>query len=157
MSPPTGTPESPSHRGDFLFPFLTLLCDVLAIESAFLLSYWLRFNSGLFAQLGFAPVPPPSFERYWLGSLIMSIVWVILFASRRMYRPRRRIPPADEFLNIVKVTTIGMLIVMSAAFFYREFSYSRIVFGLIWVFGVVLIFLLRAGIASLMRKLHRRG
>jgi exopolysaccharide biosynthesis polyprenyl glycosylphosphotransferase len=149
--------DTASRRGDYLFPFLTLLCDLLAIEASFLLSYWLRFIGGIFERLGFPSVPPPSIERYWLGSAVMTVVWVMLFASRRMYRPRRRVPPADEFFNIVKVTTIGMLIVMSAAFFYREFSYSRIVFGLIWIFGIVFIFLFRAGIASLMRKLHRRG
>jgi exopolysaccharide biosynthesis polyprenyl glycosylphosphotransferase len=50
-----------------------------------------------------------------------------------------------------------MLIVMSAAFFYRDFSYSRIVFGLIWVISIPLLYLFRAGVASIERKLHRRG
>jgi exopolysaccharide biosynthesis polyprenyl glycosylphosphotransferase len=157
MSASSETARTTSGGGDYLFPFLTVLCDILAIESSFLFSYWLRFHSGLFEALGFSSVPPPPIWGYWLGSAVMTMVWALLFASRRMYRPRRRVHLADEFLNIIKSTTIGMLIVMSAAFFYRDFSYSRIVFGLIWISGIVFIFVLRGCITSLMRKLRRRG
>ena len=33
------------HRKDFFIPFLTVFVDVLAIEGAFLFSYWFRFFS----------------------------------------------------------------------------------------------------------------
>jgi exopolysaccharide biosynthesis polyprenyl glycosylphosphotransferase len=53
--------------------------------------------------------------------------------------------------------SLGMLIVMSAAFFYRDFSYSRVVFGLLWGSAILFIFTARAGVRMYERSLYRRG
>jgi exopolysaccharide biosynthesis polyprenyl glycosylphosphotransferase len=74
-----------------------------------------------------------------------------------MYRARRNVSFADELLNIVRVVSLGMLIVMSVAFFYRDFSYSRVVFGLLWCFSIVSIFAGRALVHALERRLYRHG
>jgi len=48
------------HRKDALIPLLTVLSDIVAIEGAFLFSYWLRFHSPLTdlfpVELGFPPL-----------------------------------------------------------------------------------------------------
>jgi exopolysaccharide biosynthesis polyprenyl glycosylphosphotransferase len=46
---------------------------------------------------------------------------------------------------------------MSAAFFYREFSYSRVVFGFLWGFSLLLIFLGRSIVLAVERGYYRRG
>ncbi len=74
-----------------------------------------------------------------------------------MYGVRRNVNLSDELINVVKVVSMGMLIVMSAAFFYRDFSYSRIVFGLVWGFASTGIFLGRALVRALEQRLYRRG
>ncbi len=56
-----------------------------------------------------------------------------------MYRPRRTVHFSEEFFPIVRVVAIGMLIVMAAAFFYRAFSFSRLVFGLLGLSSVILL------------------
>lgn len=123
-------------RNDLLIPLLTVLSDILAIEGAFLLSYWLRFFSPL---TGLIPVTLgiPSLEAYITGSLAVIPAWLFLFQSRRMYRARRNLYFSDEFFTIVRVVFIGMLLVMSAAFFYRAFSYSRLVFAMLGFSAVV--------------------
>lgn len=146
-----------SQRSDFLIPLLTVAVDCLAIEWSFLLSYWLRTQSGLFGQLGFVGADAPPVSAYFLGSLFIIPVWLLLFQARRMYGARRNVPLADEFINIVKVVTLGMLVVMSAAFFYRAFSFSRIVFGLLWINAVVWISLGRVLVLAFERRLYRRG
>ncbi|MBI2619626.1 MAG: undecaprenyl-phosphate glucose phosphotransferase [Ignavibacteriales bacterium] len=126
------------HRKDFLIPLLTVTSDVLAIEGAFLFSYWLRFYSPLTSvipvELGFPPI-----EAYVYGSLFVIPSWLLLFHSRGMYRARRAAYFSDEFFPILRVVFFGMLLVMAAAFFYRAFSFSRLVFALLAVTGVVLI------------------
>jgi len=146
-----------SRPGDLLIPFLAVVCDAIAIEFSFLFSYWLRFHSSLFESLGFAHVPAPPIEGYWLGSLAVVVVWLILLNARKMYGARRSVSLIDELMNIVKVGSVGMLIVMSAAFFYRDFSYSRIVFGLIWMSSITGIFIGRMFVLSLERRLYRQG
>ncbi|MBI3189100.1 MAG: undecaprenyl-phosphate glucose phosphotransferase, partial [Ignavibacteriales bacterium] len=144
------------RRNDFLIPTLAVLFDSIAIELAFLFSYWLRFRTDILSFLAVSE-DSPSLDAYVYGSLIVISVWLILFNSRSMYGARRNIALSDEFLNVVKLVSLGMLIVMSAAFFYRAFSYSRIVFGLLWIFSSTFIFIGRAVVYQIEKTLYRKG
>lgn len=146
-----------ARRSDVLIPVLTVLSDALAIEAAFLLAYWLRFRSTVFDALGFVSDQAPPLTGYVLGSFFVVMVWLVLFRSRRMYRARRNVNMSDEFFNVVRVVSLGMLIVMSAAFFYREFSYSRVVFGLVWAFAIGGITTGRFILQAAERRMYRRG
>jgi exopolysaccharide biosynthesis polyprenyl glycosylphosphotransferase len=148
---------SPGRHGDLVIPLVRVAIDAVAIESSFLLSYWIRFRSMLFEHIGFDSVTPPPIDGYLAGSAVMVVVWLLLFRASKVYRPRRRVSLSDELISIIRWGTAGMLILMSAAFLYRGFSYSRTVFALIWVTSIVLILLGRALVASLERKMHRRG
>ena len=147
---------SQSPRKDFLIPLLTVLADALAIEGAFLFSYWLRFYSP-FTNLIPVTLGVPSLEAYILGSLIVIPTWILLFHSRRMYSSRRNVFFSDEFFAIVRLVFFGMLIVMSAAFFYRAFSYSRAVFVLLGVSSVISISIARALVLRFERWWYARG
>ena len=146
-----------SRRGDFLIPLLGVVLDSAAIELAFLLSYWLRSRSGLFDWLGFTGVDAPPISAYLLGSLVIVPIWLALFQARKMYGIRRSVTLADEIINVVKIVSLGMLIVMSAAFFYRAFSYSRIVFGLLWITSIVFISSGRVLLLGIERTFYRQG
>ncbi len=74
-----------------------------------------------------------------------------------MYGARRNVAPSDEFVNIIKLVTLGMLVVMSAAFFYRAFSYSRVVFGLLWVTGIGCVVLGRVVLYNVEKLLYKSG
>jgi Undecaprenyl-phosphate glucose phosphotransferase len=145
------------RRGDFFVPLLTVLSDAIAIECAFMLSYWIRFQSTIFDTLGFVRAGAPPVQGYTLGSIFIIVIWLMLFHSRKMYSTRRNATLADEFISVVKVVSLGMLVVMSTAFFYREFSYSRVVFGLLWANSIAFVFVGRAVINAYERSLYRRG
>jgi exopolysaccharide biosynthesis polyprenyl glycosylphosphotransferase len=144
------------RRKDFLIPLLTVLSDAVAIEAAFLFSYWLRFFSPFTAffpvELGIPPL-----DAYVYGSLVVIPIWLLLFNSRSMYSPRRALYFSDEFFAIVKLVIIGMLIVMSAAFFYRAFSYSRLVFALLGLFSVAFIAAGRYALLKFEQQWYLRG
>jgi exopolysaccharide biosynthesis polyprenyl glycosylphosphotransferase len=144
------------RRNDVLIPALGVLFDALAIESAFLISYWLRFNTPILKFLTVGGEKPP-LGAYFYGSLVVIAVWLLLFQSRRMYGARRNVSLPGEFFDVVKLVSFGMLIVMSAAFFYREFSYSRLVFGLLWLTSVLLICSGRAALYRIEKTLYRSG
>jgi exopolysaccharide biosynthesis polyprenyl glycosylphosphotransferase len=148
---------STSRRGDFLIPLLTVVFDSIAIEFSFLFSYWLRFRSSVASFAGLGRIAAPPIEGYLIGSGFIILIWLLLFEARSMYGARRSVSLSDELINVVKVVSLGMLIVMSVAFFYRDFSYSRVVFGLLWVTSIVLIFSGRVAVQALERSLYRRG
>jgi Undecaprenyl-phosphate glucose phosphotransferase len=153
----THSATASTEKADFVIPLLLVLLDAIAIEAAFLFSYTLRFHTRLFDTLGFVKENAPPIQGYVLGSLVVIVIWLMLFDSRNMYAARRNVTLADELQNIVRVVILGMLIVMSAAFFYREFSYSRIVFGLLWGTAIVFIFTERFCVRVYERSLYRRG
>lgn len=125
-------------RKDFLIPLLTVVSDALATEASFLFSYWLRFYSPFTSYAEVTKGFPPLSE-YVAGSLVVIPVWLYLFNRRGMHRARRNVYFSDEFFAIVRLVFIGMLIVMAGAFFYRTFSYSRLVFGLLAFSAIVFI------------------
>ena len=144
------------RRNDFLIPTMGVLFDSIAIEVSFLLAYWLRFRTSFFEFLPLTEDTPP-LDAYILGSIIIIPIWLMLFNSRKMYGARRNIAIVDDLFTVVKVVTIGMLIVMSVAFFYRAFSYSRVVFGLLWLTSIVSILFGRIFIVQIEKSMYRRG
>jgi Undecaprenyl-phosphate glucose phosphotransferase len=146
-----------SRRGDFLIPFITVTFDSLAIEFSFLFSYWLRFKSTLFESYGFTRIDIPPITGYLIGSLFILVVWLLLFEARNMYGARRSVSLSDELINVMKVVSLGMLVVMSVAFFYRDFSYSRVVFGLLWVTSIATVSFGRISVQWFERRLYRKG
>ena len=145
-----------SRRKDLFIPAATVFVDAVAIELAFLLSYWLRFHSPL---TEFIPVTKgfPPLIAYVRGSLFVIPVWLWLFSRRGMYRTRRNLYFSDEFFALVRLVVIGMLVVMAAAFFYRTFSYSRAVFGLLGLSAILTLSLGRVAMMSFERLWYRRG
>ena len=144
------------RRNDFIIPTLAVLFDSLAIEAAFLISYWLRFETDIFRGLPLTEDTPPR-DAYILGSLVIIAIWLIIFRSRAMYGARRNVPLADDFITMIRLVTLGMLVVMSGAFFYRAFSYSRVVFGLLWCTSIVLLTIGRMLLLSIEKTLYSHG
>jgi exopolysaccharide biosynthesis polyprenyl glycosylphosphotransferase len=148
--------KSIKRPGDILIPFLTVVSDAVGAELAFLLSYWLRFYSPATrffpVTMGFAPL-----EIYIWSSLVAIVIWLLIFKARGMYGARRPVGPLEEFSTVMKGVTIGLMVVMSATFFYRGFSYSRLMFVFLWFCAVILLWVGRILVLSLEWHLHRRG
>jgi Undecaprenyl-phosphate glucose phosphotransferase len=144
------------RRNDFLIPTLAVLFDIIAIEFSFLFSYWLRFETSFLNFLPLTEATPP-LDAYIYGSFVIIPIWLIFFNSRKMYGARRNVALSDDFYSIIKLVTVGMLVVMSAAFFYRAFSYSRIVFGLLWVTTIATIFIDRFFLLRVERTIYAQG
>ncbi|RPI06245.1 MAG: undecaprenyl-phosphate glucose phosphotransferase [Ignavibacteriae bacterium] len=129
------------RRRDLLIPLLTFISDVAAIEAAFLFSYWLRFFSPFTHYVPISYGLPP-LDAYVKSSLVVIPVWCWLFNTRHLYAPRRITSFSDEFFAVVRIVVLGMLVVMAGAFFYRSFSYSRIVF---WILGFSAVIFISTG------------
>ncbi len=147
---------SKPRRNDLLIPVLTILLDVIAFESAFLLSYWLRFFSPLTEYFEISLGVPP-IETYISASFIFIPIFLLVFRSRSLYGARRNIHLSDEFFVLIRLITIGMMIMMSVTFFYREFSFSRGVFILLWITSIATVTLGRWFALRFEQMLYRRG
>ncbi len=144
------------RRTDLIIPFLTVLMDAVAIEAAFLAAYELRFASPLTSvvpvTLGYPPL-----SAYLQGSAVVIPIWLWIFKARGMYRPRRNVHFSDEFFAIARLVGIGLVVIMAIAFFYRTFSYSRLVVILVGLLAVVTVGIGRYLLLKFERWWYRSG
>jgi exopolysaccharide biosynthesis polyprenyl glycosylphosphotransferase len=127
------------YKRNLIVPFTKMLFDAFSIELAIYFAYWLRFYSPLTAIF---PITKgiPYFLQYFYFSIFLVIGYLILFAASASYRSKIFTTFSQDIPVILKVSFLGILLAMSGAFLYREFSFSRLVFVLIFL--TTLLFLL---------------
>ncbi len=144
------------RKSDLLVPFTSFLLDIIAIEAAFFFSYWLRFYTDFlsFFHIG---EEIPSLAFYTISSIIVLVIWLLILNFNKMYSPRRIYTLSDEFIQIGKSVTLGVLLIIGIAFFYREFSYSRYFIFVLWFSGIIFIFIERVFILLLKKRLYKKS
>lgn len=149
-------PQHNLYRRNLFIPFLKLLFDAIAIELAVLFSFYLRFYSPLTEIF---PVTKgfPSLANYLYFSLFLAAVMIFLFASFHSYRSRFFSTFSQDIPVVVKTAFLGILLAMSGAFLYREFSYSRLVFALIFINSNIFLLSGRFLFHRLKRRFLRKG
>jgi len=138
----------------------------------FILAYWLRHPEKtifIAAQLdlGFLSLAPPhafhpSFDPYLSVIYFVPLIHVATFWYRGLYRIRGEFSFSEDFINVFKAVSIGAMLVTVIAFFYRggfaysAFSYSRLVFILYYLLGLIVFTGHRAALRSLQTFYRRR-
>lgn len=115
---------------------LVVASDVAIIAATFLLCYAARFWWGWYS-----PAPAPDYGPYVHASVLVAMAWTACMAFLGLYREKRGASRFDDFVIMAAGVTLGALITLSLSFFYRSFSYSRLVyayafFGSIGALGV---------------------
>ena len=112
-----------THKDRFTIPFvfLKLCCDVAVIYAAFLCSFYIRFHAGLFDS----PRGIPSLGDYQPFFLLGTLMIVLLFRGKGLYRGFWRGKFADEIFEVCKAVAAGIFVMMAFSFMYRGFTFSR--------------------------------
>lgn len=127
-------------------PWVTLVIDVLLINVAFLIAYWLRYDLQLFRS-----VDPANNVPYSVYLPLVALLTVVLILANRRegaYDIRRGHPFFDDIYGILNATTTAIMMLVVLVFFYRRLFYSRIIF----IYAGLMIFLLLS-LARLVRHL----
>lgn len=141
------------YRYSEIFRTGMMVTDLLLIAASWLAAYWLRFYSGLIE----APQGIPEFLPYAEALiLILPISWWLL-RGRGLYESQRTGALTKEVANIVGATTLGLMALLSATFFIRDFSYSRTVVGIFYGLSIAAVTLGRLSVRGSLRGLRRRG
>lgn len=146
-----------SQRTEFLIPILNIFSDSAAIIGSFIISYYIRFYFTPFVDLiPFNGIIPP-IKGYLLLTLFALPVWLLIFQSRKMFRPKRIVFIFDEFFLIGRLVTFGIVFSFGLVFFYRVFPYSRVVFVLAWFISIILITIGRYIVLKYEKTLYNKG
>ncbi len=146
-------PRPPDRSFDLVRPAIFALIDMVALEAAFLGTFWLRFHSGWFL----VPLGVPSLHIYTLTSFGLLVVWAGIFHAQGLYDSSRRKRIDEDVYGLVKGVILGSLLVLAVAFFFRGISYSRSFFGLFFLTSLLLLTMGRVLARAVLRAYYRRG
>jgi exopolysaccharide biosynthesis polyprenyl glycosylphosphotransferase len=127
-------------------PWLSLLVDVIVVNVAFLIAYWLRYDLQLFRSVDPANNVPYS---VYLPMVALLTLLLVLFNRREgAYDVRKGRPVFDDLFGVINSTTTAIMLMVVLVFFYRRLFYSRVIF--IYA-GILIVALL--GLARLLRSM----
>lgn len=123
-----------------------MMIDLLVVAAAWIMSYYIRFYTGIEAPLGI----PPEILYFKLIPFIMGIWWLVFYFTgsfRRAAYSRRS--SLFELFDILQACLLSTLCLIAFTFFYEEYRYSRLT---LLVFAVLCPTAVWIG-----RRLFRRG
>jgi Undecaprenyl-phosphate glucose phosphotransferase len=127
--------------------------DVATVSAAYLLAYFLRFRFEIVpVTKGIAPL-----ETYLSFLPVALVLWIAASAVNGLYAPQRRLSRTDELFSVTKAGSIATLLLIALTFFYRDYSFSRVMLLLFWGMSVTLASIGRAAIVIAVRIRRRRG
>ena len=139
-----------------LISIAVAIADVILINLAFGLGYWLRYDLQWFAAVDEAYfVPFPSFIPV---TLALTVVLLGIYKLSGVYNMPRGASWFDEVYRLLNGTATGIvLMVFVIVFFFRPFLYSRLIFFYAGVLITVFLGLIRLGKRILRNRLRKRG
>ncbi len=145
--------ETDRQRARLVRPAVLILGDLLALEAAFLATYWFRFHAGLWpVPLG---IPPLGF--YLATSLVVLVVFFGIFYALGLYADHAGRSLEEELTGLFRGVVLGSLLVLALAFFFRSATYSRSFFGLFFLSCFFFLSAGRVAARRLLRQIRRRG
>lgn len=135
------------------FLIISVVLDLAMITLAMFSAYYIRFTWGLIPVV----LGVPQLSNYVQVIPLVMVVWAFAYRYNELYANWGRRRAIDELFAIVGASVITVLVVLALVFFYRGFSYSRIV---LLIFGFLLILFIsinRIILLLVTRLLWRRG
>jgi exopolysaccharide biosynthesis polyprenyl glycosylphosphotransferase len=111
-----------------------MLTDLAVVALAYFVAYYVRFRSG---WIPFSQLQPQ--EPYIFVMLIQATITPIVFATQRLYQPRRNVVWTDEMSGVFAGTSMTTILVTAAtSLVMRDFEFSRPMLALIWILIILM-------------------
>jgi Undecaprenyl-phosphate glucose phosphotransferase len=135
-----------------LFKGLLVTSDLCFVSLAWWSAYVIRFYSGWFAS------PEPYIPRHYLTAwLLILLTWLGVFEFFGFHRARRLSTYRRETAELLKVSTLALLMFLGLLFLVRELVLSRSVVIMFWLLSLVLLNLGHVMVREGLRRLRRHG
>jgi len=131
----------------------SVLSDVLSVTAACIVAYILRF------QVQVIPVTKglPSLSIYLYLFPLALALWLLASAMSGLYSPQRKNSYIDEIMTVARAGSLATLALVALSFFYRDYSFSRVVLVLFWSGGILFCSFSRALLIHSLRARFRSG
>jgi Undecaprenyl-phosphate glucose phosphotransferase len=136
------------------FESLFFISDVLILSLAWILSYFLRFQTTLIK-------PPllgtPPFVRYIEYLFPLWGVWALVSKEMNLYRPRRLEHFSKELTGLAKTLSLTFFILMALLYLLKSFEFSRLAFFYFLTISFLGLISARFVLRKTLRMLRRKG
>jgi UDP-GlcNAc:undecaprenyl-phosphate GlcNAc-1-phosphate transferase len=127
---------APLSMRRFWHKFFLIISDFCSLNMVLFLTYWFRFHSGVFSNIGLLPASYYFSSGVWL---ILSSTFIVLFALNGLYSMRWDVSRFDQVLRTSRVILFGAAIIFLVTLDpQRILSISRLT--LLFYTGVLIIF-----------------
>ena len=141
------------HRPLRVLSAIAFATDFATVSGAYFFAYFLRFRFEIVPLTkGIAPL------GVYLSFLPIALaLWFYASWANGLYQPHRKHSLIDETLAVAKSGSLATLFLIALTFFYRDYSFSRVMLLLFWATSILLASVGRTGIIVAVRVRRRRG
>lgn len=137
------------------FNALQRVLDALVIAGAYMLSWYLKFESP------FAHIEPGTgrlpMENYFFAMVFIVPGYMILYSQCNLYMSKRVSRVKSEFYNIVKANTVGLILFLGVLYIVRQHDFSRSMIFIFYGLNVALSTLSRGLVRRILRSFRKKG
>jgi exopolysaccharide biosynthesis polyprenyl glycosylphosphotransferase len=141
------------HRGLLIAGLV--VSDIILINVAFAIAYWIRYDLQWLRAVDPAYLVP--FSVFIPFALILTVLLILIYRQEGLYRLRRGTSWFDEAYAILNGTTTGIVFMVVLVFISRPTFYSRLIFFYAGALIVVLLSLSRLIKNMAVRRLRHEG
>lgn len=131
------------------------MIDVILINLAFALAYWVRYDLQLFRAVD--PAFNEPYQVYLPFAALFTLLLILVYRQQGVYKLRRQISWIDEFYSILHGTATGTVITIVVIFIYQSAFYSRLIVIYAGIFSVLFLGASRLIKVNLLRNMRRKG
>ncbi|MBN8548476.1 MAG: undecaprenyl-phosphate glucose phosphotransferase [Deltaproteobacteria bacterium] len=138
-----------------LFEYGFMAVDLIVVSGAWLLAYWLRFETEIIE----VDKGVPDFGNYVSMLLFIWLIWAFVFKRMGLYRAMRGTRPTRELWLLINANAFALLLFIAMTYLFREKSvpFSRLVFLYFGLLATFFTIAQRSMLRSMLRELRRRG
>ena len=132
---------------------LLVLADILAVNLALFLVYWIRFHPGTLPAGEYIP-----FSFFLNPALWITLYWLFIFVFNGLYKSTWDISRIDEILSLFKSISLGVLLLAVATLDLSDpFPSTRLVVFIYWIALLFWTILFRLLVRGFEKHLRARG
>jgi exopolysaccharide biosynthesis polyprenyl glycosylphosphotransferase len=140
-------------RGKLVYGILLLISDMIFLALAFYLSYYLRFHTGVMAEINKTYIIE---KNYILYSIIFILSAVFVFLLFNLYDRDKIYRGSGYYSKLLKAISINIVVIILAGYVLNLFTFSRKWILLLYLFSFVLIYLSRFLIEAITQKVAKK-
>ena len=136
-------------------PWVTLIVDVLLINLALPIAYWLRYDMQLFR--GVDPANNVPYSVYLPLAALLTVVLILTNRHEAAYDLSRGRSLSRDIYGVLNATTTAIMLLVVLVFFYRRLFYSRIIFVYAGILILGFLGVARVARHAIMTRMRQNG